>query len=41
MERTSGKVFKKIVELKIAKQKVRFSTGLREVTGHCGGVGPF
>jgi hypothetical protein len=40
-ERTSGRISRKTVELKIEKRIVRSSAGLRGVNGYCGGVGPF
>jgi hypothetical protein len=39
-ERTSSMIFWRTVQLEIEKGIVEISTGLRKVTGHCGGVGP-
>jgi hypothetical protein len=39
-EKTSGRIFRKTVELEISKQAVGTSTRMRKMTGRCGGVGP-
>jgi hypothetical protein len=40
-EREFNKAVRQTLELEVVKRAVGFSSGLRKVTGHCGGVGPF